>query len=119
MGIETHIRTLTHIEEMGINRYNFLLPPSVVECFASMGSSLTELEIRVSPTTLRIIASMLAALPEFKCLVLGGTGITDDVGWTSLLPGISFFEYRNLLVSHSHLDQHDSPGPPDWVPPSA
>ena len=65
-GIETNIRAFTRVEEMGINRCDFLSPPSVVECFAPMSSSLTELKVRVSPATLHIIASMLAALLQLK-----------------------------------------------------
>ena len=118
-GVEKHIRAFTRVEKMEINQCNFLLLPSVAECFAPMGSSLTKLEICESPTSSCIITSMLAALPQLKDFSLEDSNISDDMDGTSLLPRIPFFEGNNSLTLNSHLDQHDPPGPPDWIPPSA
>ena len=64
---------------------------------------LTELEIRVSLTTSRIITSRLSTLHQLKCLILGDRKITHGIDGTSFLPRIRFFEGSNSSVLCSHL----------------
>ena len=59
-GCEAHIRAFTCVENVVIIGCNFLLLPSVAECFTPMGSGLIRLWIRESETTSRIIISLLA-----------------------------------------------------------
>lgn len=62
-----------------------------------MDSGLTELEIRVLPTTSRITTSILSALPQLRSLVLGGLKMTGDMGGANLLP-TPYFLHRAVLV---------------------
>ena len=118
-GTETHIRAFTRVEWMQIRWCNFLLSPSVVECFTPMGS-LAELEIGRSPTTSRVITSILAALPRLERFAIQDSKTTGDTDGMNLpLPRIPFFEGGNSLEVYSNPGRPDPPGPLDWVPPSA
>lgn len=115
---EAHICAFTHVKWMQIRGCDFLLSPSVVECFAPM-SSLVELAIGRSPTTSRVITSLLAALPQLKYFSIQDSKVTGDMDGTNLLPRIPFFEGGNSLQVFSSPDKPDPPVPLDWIPPSA
>jgi len=110
-GTEAHIRAFTNVEWMQIRAgCNFLLSPSVVECFAPMGK-LVELAIGASPTTSRIITSLLAAFPQLERFGIQDSTVTGDMDETNLLPRIPFFEGGNRLQVYSNPDQPNPRGP--------
>ena len=118
-GTEAHIRAFTSVELMQIRAgCNFLLSPSVVECFAPMGN-LVELAIGASPTTSHIITSLLAAFPRLERFGIQDSTVRGDMDETDLLPRMPFFEGGNLLQVYSNPDQPNPPGALDWIPPSA
>ena len=118
-GFEAHIRAFTRVDEMTIMECTFLLSPSVADCFAPMGPSLTQLWICDSEATSRTIISLLAELSRLRSFTALGFKVTDDAGGTNLIFRIPFFEGNNSVELYSHEDQRDFPGPPDWIPPSA
>lgn len=118
---EAHIHAFTRVKDLKIIQCKFLLSssPSIAEYFAPTCSNLTQLRIDLAETTSRIITSLLAGLPQLKHFTTLGLKVTDDTGGTNLVSRIPFFEGNNSLVLHTHWEQNDSPGPPDWIPPSA
>ena len=115
---ETHIRAFTRVEEVEITECDFILSPSVVECFAPMGSSLVELLIGQRETTSSIITSLLAALPKLENFTAMEVKVTDDTDGAKLTSRVPFFEglggNSGAFYSHEHQIV-----PPDWIPPSA
>lgn len=113
---EAHIRAFMYVGRMDITKSTFLLSSSAMKCFAPMVSSLTMLKIHQSPTTLRIITSMLVELPKLKILDVEGLKITGDMDGTSSPSEIPFFHGSNSLrLRYSDFGQHDL----DWIPSSA
>lgn len=116
-GCEAHIRAFTCVKNLDIVGCNFLLSPSVAECFTPMGSGLIRLRICESETTSRIIISLLAGFPQLKSFTTIFFKVTDDTSGTSVAPRIPFFEGNNSVALHFCDNQWDPP--PDWIPPSA
>lgn len=115
-GFDRHIRAFTHVETAVLDVCGFIHSPSVVESFASMGSSLVELDIIGGSTTSGIIASLLAALPclrQFRSLYLRIREDDDVIEYPLVIP---FFEDPNSL--DLQLDGYLRPSL-SWVPPSA
>jgi len=71
--IEKHVRSFARITWIAIYECNFLLSPSVVECFTPMDSSLTQLTVNESPATLCVITSVLAALRRLERVSMSRT----------------------------------------------
>ena len=68
----------------------------------------------------RIIDSLLAALPQLKNFVTEDFQVIDNTNGRNVLSQvIPFFEGGNLFVLKSHWKGAISPGPPDWIQPSA
>ena len=118
-AFEAHIRAFTRVEDLKFVDCSFALSPSVVDCFAPMGSSLVRLSIFDLETTSGAIASLLAALPGLKRFKADEVKIMDDTGGAGLTVRVPFFEGGNSALFYSHSDQRDPPGLPDWIPPSA
>jgi len=113
---DAHLRAFTRIEVLVFDGGDILLERSAVEAFAPMGSSLVRLEVDATSTTLKIFASLLAALPRLRHLRAHRLGIYQDDDDKALFPPrIPFFENANSL---DLLLDEDSAGPLDWIPPS-
>jgi len=120
-AIKTHIDDFIRMEKLEIYDCNFLLSP-VGEYFTRITPSLTDLTIKNSPTTLGVITSLIAALPQLKRLAVEDSKITDHTDRPSLLPTIPFFQGSNSLrLRYSEYDgEYDSDGHDlDWIPDSA
>ena len=110
------MRAFTRAEHMKIIGSSFL-SPSVIDCLAPMGSSLTRLELFGLRTTSHAIVSLLAKLPHLKRLTSWCLEATGDISGFNPVSRIPFFEGDNATLSYySSVDQR---GPPDWIPPSA
>ena len=119
--IEAHISAFIRIERLEIYDCNFLLS-SVGECFTPMASSLTEVIINNSPTTLGVITSLLAALPRLKHLAVEDSKLTVRTDRPSPPPTIPFFQGRNSLrlrYTNFNDDYEFDQGDLDWIPDSA
>ena len=115
-GFEEHMRAFTRVEYMRIVLGSFL-SPSVADCLAPMGSSLTRLDFHLSKTTSHAITSLLAKLPHLKSLASRCFTVTDDTGGSNSVSRIPFFEGNNpTLLRYFDCDE---PRPPNWIPSSA
>lgn len=115
---KTNINAFIRMKRLEIYDCNFLLSP-VGECFTRIAPSLTELTIKNSPTTLGVITSLLAALPQLKRLAVEDSKIADHTDRPNPLPIIPFFQGSNSLkLRYSEFnekydfDGHDL----DWIP---
>jgi len=119
--IEAHISAFILLERLEIYDCNFLLS-SVEEYFTPTASSLTNLTIHNSPTTLGVITSLIAALHQLKHLAVEYSKITNHADRPNPPPTIPFFQGSNSLRlqyidfdEDYEFDQHDF----DWIPDSA
>jgi len=110
-GYEAHLHAFNRVEFLSISYCGFLLSPSVVECFAQMGSSLVQLSFD-SRTTARTIATLLAMLPLLEIFAID-TEVEDDACEIELACSIPFFKNSNSFQLLGH-----PPETLNWVPPN-
>jgi len=110
-GYKAHLHAFNSVKSLSISYCGFLLSPSVVECFAQMGSSLVQLSID-SPTTARTIATLLSVLPLLEILTIDPR-VKDDLCEIELACSIPFFKNSKFFQMLGY--------PPEafnWVPPN-
>lgn len=116
-GFEEHIAALTRVKQVELSDCDILCSLPDVGPIVSLGSSLVKLGIDGGLATPRVMASVLAGLPNLHYLVAHGLRIEHDHNNTIPFPSsIPFFEGSGDL--NLGLVEY-SPGKLDWVPPTA
>ena len=115
-GFDEHISAFTRVEEVELSDCEIFRSLPDVEPFMLMGSSLVKLEIDGGLARPRVMASLLAGLPNLRHLLVHGLDIERGRDNTIQLPAsIPFFEGSGTL-NLALVDY--SQGNLDWIPPT-